>query len=400
MTPFGFNSATVLPESPQPEIRGRRGPKAGSIDRRISVVHVVSTLNIGGLEKVVLDLTRLATRDRFDVSVVCLGEPGVLAPEFAEAGVEVHSLGACSGSRFSSLRRLRRYLIEKRPQVVHTHNPAPHRVGGIAARLAGIPVLVHTKHGRNYPEQWRWRLASRMYSMLSHKVVAVSADAADVACRIEGIPKSKVDVILNGVDLDGYPFNPTRDRTSQRRAIHVARLIYPTKDQVTLLRAVRIVANEEPEFVLDIVGDGPSRELLVNLGDELKLGGHVRFLGFRSDVADLMASAEYFVLSSKKEGISLTLLEAMACGLATVATSVGGNPEVVADGETGLLVPPESPEALAKAMLALLRNPAAADRMGVAGRARVAERFDLKGTLAKYEDLYVRLLHERRRLSQ
>jgi sugar transferase (PEP-CTERM/EpsH1 system associated) len=394
-----LTSDLAVRTSPQAEFSGRRAPVTGSIDRRISVVHVVSTLNIGGLEKVVLDLTRLASCDRFAVSVVCLGELGVLAPEFAEAGVEVHALGACNGARFSSLRRLRRHLVEKRPHVVHTHNPAPHRVGSIAARLAGIPVLVHTKHGRNYPEKWRWRLASRLYSMLSHKVVAVSADAADVACHIEGIPKSKVDVILNGVDLALYQFKPTRDRTSLRRAIHVARLIYPTKDQVTLLRAVRIVADEEPQFVLDIVGDGPSRELLVNLADELKLQGHVRFLGFRSDVADLMASAEFFVLSSKKEGISLTLLEAMACGLATVATTVGGNPEVVADGETGLLVPPESPEALAKAMLALLRDPAEADRMGVAGRARVTERFDLKGTVANYEDLYVRLLNERRKSS-
>jgi sugar transferase (PEP-CTERM/EpsH1 system associated) len=387
-------------QSPNLEPNGDCVPVTGSIDCRISVVHVVSTLNIGGLEKVVLDLTRLANRDRFAVSVVCLGEPGVLAPEFADAGIDVQALGACSGSRFSTLRLLRRYLAKKRPQIVHTHNPIPHSVGSIAARLAGISVLVHTKHGRNYPESRRWRIASRIYSLLSNKVVAVSADAADVACHVERVPRSKVDVILNGVDLALFQYSSTRDRESQRRAIHVARLMYPSKDQVTLLRAVRIVADVVPAFVLDIVGDGPDRELLVGLANELRLQNHVRFLGFRNDIADRMASAEFFVLPSQTEGISLTLLEAMACGLATVATSVGGNPEVVVDGVTGLLVPPRSPEALAKAMLTLLRDPAAADRMGAAGRARVAERFDLKGTVAKYEELYVRLLHERRRLSQ
>lgn len=374
-----------------------RSTASASTDRPLRVVHLVSTLNIGGLEKVVYDLVRLADPDRQTVNVICLGEVGALGGDFEAQGIAVEGLHVINRGTLRSVRALMRRLRDLRPDVLHTHNITPHFVGGLAARLAWVPVVVHTKHGRNYPEIRRKVLVNRFASWLSDRVVPVSGDAADVAIQIEKVPESKVEVIRNGIDLDLFPQAPRPIRGTVRRAIHVARLIYPTKDQNTLLKAVRLVADVEPNFVLDIVGDGPHRQFLENLSTELNLGKHLNFLGFRSDVHQLLAAAEFFVLSSVKEGLSITLLEAMATGLPIVATRVGGNPEVVADGETGLLAPVGNPEALAEAMLTLLRDPQRADQMGAAGRQRVEEHFDLRKVAGRYDALYRSLLARSRR---
>jgi sugar transferase (PEP-CTERM/EpsH1 system associated) len=358
---------------------------------RVRVVHLVSALNVGGLEMVVLNLARHCDRTRFDLRVLCLQERGALAPRLEELGVPVESLDCPDLARGRTVARLTRRLRQLRPHVVHTHNPNPHVFGSVAAWGAGVAVLVHTKHGRNYPGQFRAVLLNRLATCLSSCIVPVSEDAARVARDVERVPPGKVLVIRNGIDLAGFPAASRPVTGPAARAIHVARL-HPVKDQATLLRAARRVADAEPGFRLDIVGDGPARAELVALRDELALGGHVRFLGCRDDVAGLLSGADFFVLSSVTEGISLTLLEAMATGLPVVATDVGGNREVVASGRTGLLVPARSPDQLAAAMLQMVRSPERTRRMGAAARRRVEEEFDLRRVVARYERLYLSLL--------
>lgn len=356
--------------------------------RPLNLVHLVSTLNIGGLERVVYDLVRGANSERLDVRVICLGEIGALRAMFEEIGIPVESLDVLGTGTLRSVSALTRRLRKLKPDVLHTHNPTPHLVGVLAARLSGVPVVVHTKHGHNYPNIKKKVLANRIASWLTDCIVPVSAHAADVARDIEKVPRRKIEMIWNGIDLDQYPYTERSPQQGRCRAIHVARLIYPTKDQNTLLRAVRIVADAEPAFQIDIVGDGPHREPLESLCDELRLRPHVKFLGFRNDVHKLLSDADFFVLSSVEEGLSLTLLEAMASGLPIVATRVGGNPEVVLDGETGLIVPAGSPDEMAEAMLAFVRNPSIAAGMGRAGRRRVEEHFDIRRVAARYEHLY------------
>jgi sugar transferase (PEP-CTERM/EpsH1 system associated) len=369
---------------------GNGTPKA------LRVVHLVSTLNIGGLEKVVYDLARLADADRVEVRVLCLGEFGALAQDFRDKGIRVESLGVLGKGTIRAVPALARWLRQVRPEVLHTHNPAPHLIGALAAKWAGVPVVVHTKHGRNYPGEFRKVWSNRIASWFTDRLVAVSEDAATVSTDIEHVPADKVSVILNGIDLD--QFAPVSNAAATTlRAIHVGRLIYPAKDQKTLLRSVRLVVDEVPDFALDLVGDGPHRDMMETLCRELDLQANVRFLGFRSDVHQLLSQSHLFVLSSQQEGLSITLLEAAATGLPIVATRVGGNPEVVADGQTGLLVPPEDPAAMAQAILQLIREPELARQMGRAGRQRVEERFDLRKVVARYEDLYFELLARKRR---
>jgi glycosyltransferase involved in cell wall biosynthesis len=195
-------------------------------------------------------------------------------------------------------------------------------------------------------------------------------------------------VITNGIDLDAFAFSP-RPTDGPPRAVSVARLS-AVKDPLTLLLAARHVLDREPTFRLDLVGDGPLRTEVEASIATLRLGEAVRVHGALDDVRAVLSGASFFVLASISEGMSLTLLEAMATGLPVVATRVGGNPEVVADGETGLLVPPREPEALADAMLWMLRRPDARQRMGSAARRRVEDRFDLRHTVEAYEQLYLR----------
>ncbi len=350
------------------------------------VVHLVLSLNIGGLEMVVLDLVRHTDRRAFEPCVLCLSEVGALGPAFAAAGVPVESLNLAGRSSVRRVLLLARWLRRVRPHVLHTHNPSPHVAGALAARLAGVPVVVHTKHGRNKPADRRAVAWNRLAARLTDHVVAVSEDAADVARRVERVPASKVRVIHNGIDLAVF-HPPAAPDADGMRAIHVARLI-GVKDQATLLRAVRRVVDREPRFRLEILGDGPAREALTRLRQDLGLEQHVHFLGFRSDVGAHLQAADLFVLSSVSEGVSLTLLEAMACGLPVVATDAGGNREVVVPGGTGVLVPPGRPELLADAVLGLLHDRDRARAMGRAGRRRVEESFDLRRVVAAYERLY------------
>ncbi|HEY4320804.1 MAG TPA: glycosyltransferase [Gemmatimonadales bacterium] len=354
------------------------------------VVHCVFSLGIGGQEMVILGLIEQMDRSLFSPRVLCLQSAGQLAARFEALNVPVDILEEPVGhGSLRTLRAMVRYLRHRSPAVLHTHNPMPHQFGAIARLFAPVPVLVHTKHGRNQTLHTKGRYLERIAGYLTDAVVPVSADAARVAETMDRVPKARIRVIRNGVHIDrGAP----RPKSGLGwRVVHVARL-NRVKDQKTLLRAARIVRDHEPAFHLDLVGDGECRAELETLTRELDLENAVSFHGFHDDVQPFLDRADAFVLSSISEGIALTLLEAMAAQLPAVATDVGGNREVIVEGETGYLVPPRDPVALARAMIELLSNPARRARFGAAGRARVHAEFSLMGTVSRYEALYCELL--------
>ena len=212
--------------------------------------------------------------------------------------------------------------------------------------------------------------------------------------EIEKVPCRKIEVIRNGIDLERFPFTERPRGGIQRRAIHVARISYAAKDQRTLLSAVRIVADVVPDFVIDIVGDGDDRADLEAFCDKLGLRRHVNFLGFRDDVHNLLSQAEFFVLSSVTEGVSITLLEAAANGLPIVATAVGGNAEVVVDAVTGILVPPQAPAAARRPRCwkCSATGPRALSMGLKRPQGGVEEVFDLRRTVERYKELYRSLI--------
>lgn len=356
----------------------------------INVLHVVLGLEVGGLEKFVLGLLDTYTRD-INPYVACLESKGALGGGLDPA--RVFEIGKGPGFSFSAVRKLKRLVAELEIDIVHTHNPAPHLHGALAAFLGGARV-VHTKHGRNYPRDYKKIWCNRVASFFSDAIVAVSDNARDVCLHVERIAPAKVSVILNGVDTGLFAPGTRRDPALVPKIGIVARLS-PEKDHATLLAACAILAGRQLPFTLEVIGDGPLRGELQERAAALGLGGRVNFCGMQEDVAGLLRELDLFVLSSVTEGISLTLLEAMATELPVVATEVGGNPEVVLDGSTGFLVPAGNPAFMAERLAQLLGDPGQRQQMGARGRRRVRELFDVRSTSSRYEQLYSALLHAR-----
>jgi glycosyltransferase involved in cell wall biosynthesis len=356
---------------------------------RTSVVHLVGQLDIGGMEKLLVEFARHADRDRFTLHFISLGPRGPLADDLEECGWPVTALGQPPGLDLGLVWRLTRLFRELRARVVHTHNTRPLLYGGPAARLTRGCRVIHTRHGQRFQARGRQTVAFRLATRLAHRVVCVSEDSLGLSLA-EGVSRARLRTIHNGIDVRRFQAaGPNPDGP----AVMVSRLS-PEKDVETLLAAAALVARIRPSFRLEIAGDGACLPGLRQSCRELGLEAHVLFLGPVRDVAGLLARASLFVLPSLTEGISLTILEAMSTALPVVATRVGGNPEVVLEGTTGLLVPPHTPDALAGAMLQLLDDPAQGRRLGLAGRDRVERCFDIRQTVSAYEDLYTSVISQ------
>lgn len=358
----------------------------------LRVCHLSLTLQTGGLERILADIARLTDRQRCVTEFVAIKEVGRFAEEIRSSGCAVHALQPAG--RWGQIRQMVRLFRAGQFDVVHTHNTYPHLWGTLAARLAGVPVVVQTRHGQRAGHGWKSSFQYRLAARWVDRVITVSDDAARLSREFDRLPASKIQRIWNGIDLTNFAY---RGPVEAPIAISVARLS-AEKDFPTLIRAAGLAAREVPGFRLRIVGNGSERSRLEALA-ATEAPGVVEFLGERTDVPELLAQAGFFVTSSLTEGISLTLLEAMAVGLPVVATAVGGNPEIVVEGETGRLVPAADPHALARAMIRTCSTPETWQAMGQAGRTRVQEHFEARRMIADYEALYRRLLvrHEFRR---
>lgn len=368
----------------------------------IRVMHILPFLDKdGGMEKVLVDGLLNTDSERVDSMVCCVMERGELADRLEQGGIPVRVLSKRSRWDISYPLRLARLLKDQQVDVVHTYSGV-YRDGCLAAHLANVPVNIHTDQGRFYPDNWKIRWTHRFMTRLRDQVISVSKELKDYLVNEVGLPPEKVTVIYNAVDTNAksssrntnalrYELGLSRDRLT----IGIIARLVPVKDHGTLLKAAGRVLTAVPQARLLIVGDGPLRAELEALTKILRISDHVLFLGHRNDVPDLLALMDVVVLCSLHEGSSLTLLEAMAAGRAVVATAVGGNPELILDGVTGLLVPARSPEALADAVVTLLRDPALRASMGEAGRARVKKYFSIEAMVQSYENLYESLFKQK-----
>ena len=353
------------------------------------VCHVSLTLKTGGLERILTDIARHHDASESVPEFLAIREVGRFADEIRRTGCPVHLLQP--SGRIGLIRQMVRLFRRGHFDVVHTHNTYPHLYASIAARLAGVSVVVNTRHGQRAGHGWKSRTQFRWASRLVDRIVAVSDDAARLCVDADGVAARRVIRIWNGIDLNDFSFTGP---AAAPIAISVARLS-AEKDFPTLLRAVALAIREVPDLQLKLVGDGAERTKLEGLTRELGITSCVEFLGERTDVPHLLAQAGFFVTSSLTEGISLTLLEAMAVGLPVVATAVGGNSEIVVDDVTGKLVPPANPEALARAIVDMCRSENRWPALGRAGRNRVSDHFEVHRMVADYERLYRELLTEK-----
>jgi glycosyltransferase involved in cell wall biosynthesis len=319
-----------------------------------------------------------------------------LATRAVEAKVGVEPVRMRGEWDLAAVARLRRLMGSYRPDVIHAHTAHAHTLVGLARGCRLRPAVVVSRrvdfHLHGGPAG-RWK-----YKRLADCIVPVSDGVRRVLVS-DGLDPRTLRIVHSGVDVEKFGDNvaPTALRRELGLDPHaplignIAALV-PHKDHATLLRAARLVADVVPRVHWVIAGIGPLEAELRELAAELGLAGSVTFLGFRHDVANVLAALDVFALSSAEEGLCTSLLDAMLLERAVVATRVGGVPEVVVDGVTGRLVPARDPAPLAAAILALLAAPENAARMGRAGRARVLAQFDLRQTVHRTLTVYEEVL--------
>lgn len=362
------------------------------------IAHVVESLDIGGLEHVVVALAAAQGARGHEVRIVCLWRRGALAERAEAAGVPVECCEKKPGLDGQALRRMRTLLREFGADVLHTHNPMAHYYAVAAALGLGIPRVLNSRHGMGSGELSARREKLYRLALLATDHAVSVCDAARRRFVAHGVmPARKASVVRNGIDLSRFvPRNPDAGSTL-RTALGlpdevvlfgtVGRL-NEAKQQDRLLTAVRTLVDLRVPAALVIVGDGERRAALEAQSDSLGLGECVRLLGARSDVPDLLAAMDVFVLPSRTEGYSLALVEASAAALPIIATDVGGNAEIVKDGVTGVIVPAGDDERLVNAMRELALDAPRRASLGSQARAWALREGSLDAMCDGYERLY------------
>ena len=360
---------------------------------------MIGTLEIGGSERQLVQLATGLDRTAFDPLVVCLSKGGPLERDLADGGVPVKIVGLRSLRQVwhspISLGRLVRLVARERPTIVHGFLFWAYVLGAYAARLVGVPIVVASRRSLGiYKEGKAHYLAlERLANRMTDIVVANSEAVRRDVIRQEGLAGEKVAVIHNGVELDPAALTPHPDRASigvdaESPLVGVLANLIPYKGHDHFLIAWQIVVRRFPNAVALLIGEGPARRDIERRISELGLGRSVRLLGTRDDARAVLSLLDLVVHPSQQEGFSNAILEAMAAGKPVVATNVGGNPEAVVEGVTGLLVSEGDPDGLAAAVIRLLEAPALREAFGAAGRDRVSRNFSVRATIERYERLY------------
>jgi glycosyltransferase involved in cell wall biosynthesis len=366
------------------------------------LLHLVDSLEFGGLERVVTDLAVEQVRQGHQVGVFSLQSTEGFAAELARAGVEV-TIGHKQGSLdLHMLRRLRGVIKDRRIELVHAHNFVPNYHAAAATLwLRHKPVIVGTCHDMGT------RLANRRLRAYYRWSLPYTAGLAMVGKQVhdrfvdEGfVPADKAVTVLNGIPVDRFAWTPAQ-RAAARGTLGVADgdLLVGAVGRLVGLKNHRLLIEQMPALVarfpslkLAIIGGGPLQEELTALAAQHGLAGRVMLLGQRADVSALTPAFDVFAMTSLTEGLSIALLEACATRLAIVATAVGGNPEIVHDGDTGLLVPPADGPALQAALARLLGDAALRERLAEQARRWVTAHASVQTLARAYEGFYRRFL--------
>jgi glycosyltransferase involved in cell wall biosynthesis len=353
----------------------------------MKIVQLLPSLDLGGMERLAVDLARQQKAEGHTPSIYCTSHPGQLAPEAEAAHVPVHSFGKTTGFSFRLIRELASRLRVDRPDVLHAHNALVLHYGIAAARLAQIPVVVNTRHGGNMnwdPHCERiWRRSVRW----SDAVVFISEGVREYYVTRDRLSRRKTSVIYNGIDVGKFSARPAHPASSlpRFRVGSVGRLV-PAKDHVTLIRSFARVTTVMPEAELHILGDGPCRAAISQTAESLGIANRLFLHGVSYDVAGFLSTLDLFVLSSIDEGLPISLMEAMAAGLPVVSTRLPGLTELVPERLVAGYCTPGQPESLAEHILRAA-NRRDLPELGEAAR-RWAQKFDIRETWHQYQNLF------------
>jgi len=407
-------SKPLIVESAAEGISGSRASEVGpTAARRRKVFFLLDSLNVGGTETQAVELAIRLDSERYDVTLGCLRARGPLLEKLAGTAVSVREFYPKGG--FDSIHgmyqmfRLAIFLRRGGFQIVHTHDLYANLLGIPAAVIARVRVIISSQRDLSHLDLYktRRRVWLRRLQGLSTAVLTNANAVRDAVLTENHFAPQKVRVIYNGVDMERFS-RESRDRAGlapggarelgqdkEKWIVLVGNMHSDVKGHPWLIAAAGAITREFPETRFVLAGDGAERKNFEHQVAELGLERNFLFLGRRDDVPRVLACCDVAVLPSKAEGLPNAVLEYLAMGLPTVASRVGGNEEVVQDGKTGLLVPPEDSSALAGALLRLLRDPGFAASLGKKGREYVASEFSFERMIANTDQLYTELLRSR-----
>lgn len=385
----GFDAGKALAQDPA-------DPGPSVTTRLPKVLQVVLSLNPGGTEKLVLELVK-RLQGEVPMAVCCLDQDGAWSDTLRNADIDVTALHRGAGFRPGLGRAIAQFAARHGATVLHCHQYSPFVYGSLARMWRPGLRVVFTEHGRlsDAPPSPKRRVANRFLSRAPRRVFTVSAELKQHLVA-EGFSDDRVGVIYNGVDVGPMP-SPELRRAWRRElnipdgtvAIGTIARLDTVKDFGTMIRSVAGAAQRAPVQLL-IIGDGAERQALEREAQACGAPGLIRFLGHRDDARQLLAACDVYANSSISEGISLTILEAMAAGLPIVATAVGGTPEII-DASCARLVPPRDPAVMSAAFELLAVDLDLRTSLGTAARRRVEERFTLDRMVREYRDVYYRV---------
>lgn len=382
-------------------------------ERGRKILHIVGDSKFGGGSVIILSLSHMAKQHGWDVDI--LSTDDVYCQVIQENGLRAITLpviwrDCCLTRDILGLFRLIYFLRTSSYSIVHTHTSKGGFIGRLAAKVAGIPIIVHTAHGFAFHEfssiatlQF-YAALERMAAHWCDKIITVSNFHREWALKLKIAPPEKIVAIQNGISADRLkvtcPFHQVRAElgvSSEETLIVTFGRLAPQKGLEYLIRSLPYVINQASNRVkVILVGEGPLRTYLEALALSTGVSSHVRFIGFRKDIADILNAADIVVLPSLREGLSVALLEAMAMAKPIVTTAIGSNKEVIEHGKTGLLVPPRDPCAIAQAIISLLSNRNLRMRLGAASKETFKAKFTedkmLKQTWEAYSQLISRKL--------
>ncbi len=351
----------------------------------------------GGAERVISNLAASLDPARYR-AVLCLFRQGWIRERSESRGVRTHIIPTCGMTDWRWALRFRRLLDEEHVDLIHAHEFDTNVQGTFVAAISGIP-LVATVHGKHYFwEKWRRCLAYRWVSRQA-TMVAVSEDLKQFIVEKVGACPERITVLYNGVDVPMPPKQVEVDACRKElrlpqgdQIVGVVGNLYPVKGHQYLIEGIPAVLKKCPNTSFVFAGRGQLEKELKDQVHRLGLDERVHFLGLRQDISTILALLDVFVLPSLSEGLSMAILEAMMAGKPVIATRVGGNPEIVLDGETGFLVPPRDSQTLADQLVTLLTNKEQAAQFAARGKRRAEGQFSLQTMVHAYQSLYDKCL--------
>ncbi len=374
----------------------------GTRSKKLFICHIIFKLDVGGLENGLVNLINNLPFNGYRHAILSLQSPTDFQKRIHRHDVEIYDIGKKEGKDIGAYLRVWRLLRKIKPDVVHTRN-IPTLDMLVPAALAGVTRLVHSEHGLDIREiegkHQKYNMLRRLSRLLVDRYIAVSLDLSMWLNQTIGIPDEKIALIYNGVDTDtfcpGKSFKtelPSGFAPKNGFILGTVGRLESVKDQVTLTLAFVHILELHPELRdslrLVIVGDGSLRTEIESILQKANMQTLAWLAGFRNDMALFYNSFDLFVLPSRREGISNTLLEAMASGLPVVATRVGGTPEIVEDGLTGQLVPADDPEAMAEAIFQYVNEPEIVKKHARTAREKAISAYSLKSMVDGYRAVY------------